>query len=51
MDNYIKRNDNSQERFLNSIKEKYFIEYFIFLISASDNPRKVVLLYIEENSD
>jgi len=51
MDDYLKRSGASQGRLLIPVREKQLVETFAFLASASDDPRKVASLCIEENPD
>jgi hypothetical protein len=51
IDDYIARADALQGRLLPAVREKQLVETLAFLASASDNPRKVASLCIEENPD
>ncbi len=48
---YIRRSDCSQERVLTPTRERQLVETFAFLAAASDDPRKVAALCIEESLD
>ena len=49
MGDCVKRSGSPQERLLTPVREKQLVETLAFLASASDDPRKVAALCIEED--